>query len=102
MEITMRRMMTVSVLVALAAITVHAQDGKATLDKAAKALGSTNLTSIQFSGTGTNNAFGQAYLPGGPWPAFKVTSYTASINYDTPAMRVDLERTNPDGPIHGG
>ena len=95
-------MMAVSVLVALAAISVHAQDGKATLDKAAKALGSTNLTSIQYSGTGTNNAFGQAYLPGGPWPAFKVTSYTASINYETPAMRVDLERTNPDGPIHGG
>ena len=64
--------------------------------------GAANLTSIQYSGSGTNNAFGQAYAPGGPWPAFKVTSYTASINYATPAMRIELERTNPDGVIRGG
>jgi len=89
-------------IVLLAALAGHAQDQKATLDSAARALGSTNLTSIQYSGTGTNNAFGQAYAPGGPWPAFKVTSYTAAINYTTPAMRVELERTNPDGLIRGG
>jgi glyoxylase-like metal-dependent hydrolase (beta-lactamase superfamily II) len=93
---------TVSVIVALAALTGRAQDGTAILDSAARALGATNLTSIQYSGSGTNNAFGQAYAPGGPWPAFKVTSYTASINYATPAMRVEIERTNPDGQIRGG
>jgi len=37
------------------------------------------------------------YAPDGPWPAFKVTSYTASINYATSAMRVEINRTNPDG-----
>jgi glyoxylase-like metal-dependent hydrolase (beta-lactamase superfamily II) len=86
----------------LASLAVHAQDRKTVLDAASRALGSTNLTSIQYSGVGTNNAFGQAYAPGGPWPTFKVTSYTASINYSTPAMRVELERTNPDGQIRGG
>src|SRR6185295_3820398 len=91
-----------SVIVALAALAGHAQDGTAILDSAARALGATNLTAIQYSGSGTNNAFGQAYAPGGPWPAFKVTSYTASINYATPAMRIELERTNPDGQIRGG
>ena len=64
----------VSVIVAFVAFAGQAQDGKATLDTAARALGATNLTSIQYSGTGSNNAYGQAYLPGGPWPAFKVTS----------------------------
>lgn len=49
-----------SVIVAFAAIAGHAQDGKAILDTAARALGATNLTSIPYSGTGTNNAFGQA------------------------------------------
>lgn len=86
----------------LSAIGGQAQVGNADLDAAARALGATNLSSIQYSGSGTNNAFGQAHLPGGPWPAFKVTSYTAAVDYNKPAMRVELERTNPDGPIRGG
>ena len=49
-----------SVIVVFAAIAGHAQDGKAILDTAARALGATNLTSIPYSGTGTNNAFVQA------------------------------------------
>lgn len=103
MGTTMRRIaLSISVILALAAITGRAQDGTATLDAAARALGATNLTSIQYSGSGTNNAFGQSYAPDGPWPAFKVTSYTAAINYTTPAMRVELDRTNPDGQVRGG
>ena len=39
---------------------------------AAEAMGATSLNSIQFSGNGTNYAFGQAYTPGGPWPRFEV------------------------------
>jgi glyoxylase-like metal-dependent hydrolase (beta-lactamase superfamily II) len=38
-----------------------------------------------------------------PWPAFKIFSYTATIDYATPAMRIDLQRTNPDiTPVRGG
>ena len=77
-------LLTIPMIVAASAISGHAQSGTATLDAAARALGATTLTSIQYSGSGTNNAFGQAYAPGGPWPAFKITSYTASINYATP------------------
>lgn len=29
-----------------------------------------------------------------------MTSYTACINYATPAMRVEINRTNPDGRIN--
>lgn len=97
----MKRLL-LSVLVTLVAVACQTQDEKATVDAAARALGSTNLTSIQYSGSGTNNAFGQAYAPGGPWPAFKVSNYTASIDYATPAMQVEIERTNPDGEIRGG
>jgi len=97
-----KELLALALLLLAASIAVHAQDTKATLNAAAQALGATNLNSIQYLGSGTNNAFGQAYAPGGPWPAFKVTSYTASINYANPAMRVELERTNPDGVIRGG
>src|SRR5262249_52454024 len=61
-----------------------------------------DVSSIQFSGNGTNNAYGQAFRPGEPWPAFKVTSYTVTIDYRVPAMRMELERTNPDGKVRGG
>ena len=89
------------VAVAFVSLTsVRAQDGKATLDAAAKALG--DVSSIQFSGSGTTNSYGQSFKPGEPWPAFKTTSYTATVDYKTPAMRMELQRTNPDGKVLGG
>jgi len=93
---------TMATVAIVAAMTVQAQDGRATLDAAAKAMGVSGLNSIQYSGTGSNASFGQSYKPGGPWPSFKVTNYTASVNYTTPAMRIEVDRTNPDGKIEGG
>ena len=93
---------TMAVVVIVAALSVRAQDGRATLDAAATAMGSGSLMSIQYSGTGTNAAFGQAYKPGGPWPEFKVTSYAALVSYAPAAMRIELDRTNPDGKVLGG
>jgi glyoxylase-like metal-dependent hydrolase (beta-lactamase superfamily II) len=69
---------------------------------AADAMGATNLNSIQFSGSGTNNAFGQAYNPGGPWPRFEVKTYTAVVDYRTPAMRVEMLRAQGEHPPRGG
>jgi glyoxylase-like metal-dependent hydrolase (beta-lactamase superfamily II) len=59
------------------------------------------INTMEFSGSGTTNAFGQAYKPDGPWPAFK-TEYHVALSYNPPAMRVEMTRTNPDGPIQGG
>src|SRR5215813_6297765 len=75
-----------------------------TLDAVAKALGaSKGLTQIQFSASGSNHAYGQAWKADMPWPAFKIYSYTATFDYATPAMRIDLQRTNPDTtPVRGG
>jgi glyoxylase-like metal-dependent hydrolase (beta-lactamase superfamily II) len=72
----------------------RAQDAKATLEAAARALG--DVSSIQFSGSGTTNSYGQSFKPGEPWPAFKTTSYTVTVDYKIPAMRMELQRTNPD------
>ena len=69
---------------------------------AADAMGATNLNSIQFSGSGTNYAFGQAYTPGGPWPRFEVKTYTAAVDYKTPAMRLEMLRAQGEHPPKGG
>jgi glyoxylase-like metal-dependent hydrolase (beta-lactamase superfamily II) len=75
-----------------------------TLEAVAKALGASNgLTQVQFLAKGTNNAYGQSWRADLPWPAFKIFSYTATVDYATPAMRIDLQRTNPDTtPVRGG
>src|SRR5262245_57425355 len=68
----------------------------------ADAMGATNLNSIQYSGTGFVFGFGQAYAPGDPWPKFFQTAYNASVNYQTPAMRLEAVRSQAENPPHGG
>jgi glyoxylase-like metal-dependent hydrolase (beta-lactamase superfamily II) len=71
--------------------TLTAQDAASVLQRAGTAMGATPK-SIQFSGTGTNYQFGQSVRPGGPWPRYTVRTYTALVDYDTPAMRVEVVR----------
>jgi len=73
-----------------------------TLAAAVAAMGSTLVGNMQFTATGSMYALGQSFQPDGPWPAFKLTSYKLDVDYQIPAMRLDLTRTNPDGPIQGG
>lgn len=68
------------------------QPGKASLAGAAELLGAANIKSIQFSGAGHWFQFGQSPSPGSAWPQFDVSSYTATINYETPAERVQITR----------
>jgi glyoxylase-like metal-dependent hydrolase (beta-lactamase superfamily II) len=68
----------------------------------ADAMGATNLNSIQFSGSGTNYAYGQAYTPGGPWPRFEVKTYVAAVDYKAPAMRLEMLRAQGEHPPKGG
>jgi len=89
-----------AIIFTAALLTARAQDVKATLAAASEAMGS--VQALQFSGRGTNAAFGQAYAPGGAWPTFKVTDYTVALDYVANTMRVQIERTNPDGPVRGG
>jgi len=69
---------------------------------AADAMGATTLNSIQFSGSGSNFAFGQAYTPGGPWPRFEVKTYVAAVDYRAPAMKLDMLRAQGEHPPRGG
>jgi glyoxylase-like metal-dependent hydrolase (beta-lactamase superfamily II) len=69
---------------------------------AASAMGATDLNSIRFSGSGSQYAFGQAPKPGDPWPRFDAKTYTVDVNYQTPAMKLEMVRAQGEHPPHGG
>lgn len=90
----MRRMAGFGVVVTvLAALAACSSRETGTLQTAAAALGVNELKSIEFSGTGYWYQFGQAPAPTLPWPQFDVSGYTATINYENPAARVQIART---------
>lgn len=78
---------------------VAAQDAKAVIDTAARAMGTDRLHAIQYSATGSTYGFGQAIGPGQPWPRFTITKYVAAINYAGPALREELVRIDDENQI---
>jgi glyoxylase-like metal-dependent hydrolase (beta-lactamase superfamily II) len=88
----MRRLTIPLVAVALSTVATACGPRAGTLEAANQALGTAQLTAIEFSGTGRWYQFGQAPNPTLPWPQFDVSSYTATVNYGTPAARVQMTR----------
>ena len=78
----------------------HSQEAKAVLDSVTKAMG--DVKSLQYAGSGANFAFGQSVAPGTSWPRFNVKSYSRMVNYDTPAMRDEIVRTQAEPGARGG
>ena len=62
------------------------------LAAARQAMGVDRVEAIEITGKGRWFQFGQAASPTLPWPQFDVSSYTAQINYATPAARVQMTR----------
>jgi glyoxylase-like metal-dependent hydrolase (beta-lactamase superfamily II) len=91
-----------TVVLSLAPITAQAQDSRATLETAAKALGATDLKSIQIQGAGAFFWAGQSQTPGMPWPQFEVRSFTRLVNYETASLRDEMVRTRSLEPPRGG
>ena len=69
---------------------------------AAEAMGAVNLNTIEYSGSGSQFAFGQAASPGGRWPRFEAKTYAVAVDYQTPAMRVEMLRAQGEHPPQGG
>jgi glyoxylase-like metal-dependent hydrolase (beta-lactamase superfamily II) len=69
---------------------------------AADAMGAASLNSIEYTGSGSVFSFGQAFEPGERWPRFVQRSYSAAINYQTPAMRLVQVRSQGEHPPRGG
>jgi glyoxylase-like metal-dependent hydrolase (beta-lactamase superfamily II) len=86
--------------IALCAVAASAQDVKTRLQSAMKVIG--DVKSIQYSGTGKVDAFGQSFTPTSAWPALNLTSYTKTIDYDSKSAKEELTRVEPNPPIQGG
>src|SRR6185295_15269712 len=89
-------------LAALLVWTASAQDAGTVIGNASKAIGVDTLKTVQYSATGLDFALGQAPNPSAPWPKFINKSYTRSINFETPASRVERVRLQGENPPHGG
>src|SRR3979490_996751 len=102
MEDRMRKATLFGLVCALAlGAAATAQQGA--LQTAASTLGVAHIKKLQFTGSGRNFSVGQNYTSTEPWPPVPVKNYTAIVNFDTGAMRVDLLREmGPVMPRGGG
>jgi glyoxylase-like metal-dependent hydrolase (beta-lactamase superfamily II) len=88
--------------IALAALVGCTKTPKDVISDASKALGADNLKSVEYTASGFAYSLGQAANPSSPWPKFNAKSYTRAINFETPASRQVLVRTQFENPPRGG
>ena len=79
-----------------------AQDARGVLQAAVRAMGTANVKTVQYSGTGWSAAVGQSFSPAEDWPRFELTRYARTINYDTKFSREELTRRQGSYPPRGG
>jgi glyoxylase-like metal-dependent hydrolase (beta-lactamase superfamily II) len=84
----------------LCAGAASAQDAKTVLQDAQKTMG--DVTSIQYSGTGHLNFFGQAWTPDSAWPATNLTSYSKTIDYSSKSSQENLVHSEATPMVKGG
>lgn len=77
-------------------------DAQRVVAAAAANMGSVNLKTIEFSGSGFVFRHGQALARFGPLPRFDVKSYTHVADYVTPGSRVETVRAQGSNPPRGG
>ena len=86
----------------LKAAAVSAQDARDVLRATAENMGVTNMTSLQYSGTGWVGAVGQNFSPDMDWPQFDLTSYVRTIDFETGSSREDRVLEQGNNPAIGG
>ena len=89
-------------VIVLTAGSVAAQDARGVLQAAAETLGVTNMTSIQYSGTGWIGAVGQNFAPDQDWPRFELASYTRTIDFGTSSSKEEMVIREDGYPTRGG
>ncbi len=81
--------------------TASAQDARSALQNAVKAMGATNLKTIQYSGAGWDSSVGQSYNLTSDWPRFEVPSFMRTIDYDAKSLREERTRRQGNYPTYG-
>src|ERR1044071_3896071 len=80
-----------------------AQDARATLQAAVRAMGTDTLRCITYSGTGGYvGIVGQGFSPADDWPKVQLANYSRTINYDAKTMREEQTRRQGTYPARGG
>lgn len=59
---------------------------------AIEALSADAIKTLRFTAGGADFTVGQNFTPNDPWPRIGIKRYTASINYETGSMEIDLVR----------
>src|SRR6266850_1537315 len=90
----------VIMMTVMTAVPASAQDAKAVLQAASKAMG--NPKSVQITGTGWNASVGQNFTLEEDWPRFDVTRYVRTIDYDAGTSREEFTRRQGNNPPRGG
>src|SRR5262245_1186709 len=98
----LKRLSFVVVLTTVLIAAPSAQDAKAVIAAASKAMGADTLRTIEYSGNGYDFALGQASNPSSPWPRFVNPSYKRVIDFQVPSSRVDRVRIQGENPPRGG
>ena len=77
------------------------KDVRSVLEASLKAMGGTNLKTIQYSASGWSSRIGQSYGLAEDWPHYEVTDYTRAIDYDAKWSREDYTRRQGRYPLLG-
>lgn len=78
------------------------QDAKAYMQTVAAAMGTSNIKTMEYTGTGTVRAFGQSFSINDDWPRFDMPAFKRVIDFDAKYSREDLTRRQGNNPPRGG
>lgn len=88
-------------ILCLLAATASAQEARSVLQASAKAMGLSNLKTLQYSGAGWFSIIGQTYGLNEDWPHYEVSAYTRTIDYDAVFSREEYTRRQGSYPAAG-
>ena len=97
-----RKLASILALLIAMSYSASAQDVKTVLNKSAKAMGAENLKTLQFSGSGSTYALGQALNPKVGWPRFNADSFIYTVDYGSASSRQEMVRSQALNPPLGG
>jgi glyoxylase-like metal-dependent hydrolase (beta-lactamase superfamily II) len=72
------------------------------VQEAAAAMGTNQVRSLRYEGSGILGGFRQAPEPGGPWPRHELRNYAVSLDYAEPSMRIEQVWAQGEHPPRGG
>jgi glyoxylase-like metal-dependent hydrolase (beta-lactamase superfamily II) len=98
-----RKLVVMAVGAGLLAGSASAQEvnARAVLEASARAMGTANLKTVEYSGAGFTSLIGQQFAVDGGWPTIEIANYTRAIDYEARWSREDYTRRQGNYPTFG-